>query len=353
MSKTRIEWAEVVWNPVTGCSKVSPGCKHCYAERFSRRLAGRHGYPSDDPFRVTLHPERLEQPWMHGHGRRVFVNSMSDLFHRDVSDEFIGQVFKVMAKYAQHTYLILTKRPERMLDWAEKAVVPCCGCGWHGMPSVCNVCYGSGRHPWREHPYPWVWLGVSAETQEYADERVPLLLKTPAAVRFVSCEPLLGPINLQPWLRPVGWWCDACGCSVPSESVTYEETHDEGTGGCGEPVEHVEARLDWVIVGGETGPGARPMHPQWVRDIRDACQAAGVPFFFKQWGEHVGGQVMERLSSGKPGWCNYENNTATPMWTHDWGDGFVSLRVGKSVAGRLLDGRTWDALPGEGVTSRV
>lgn len=235
---TKIEWAEQVWNPVTGCTKVSAGCKNCYAERMATRLRGRHGYPADEPFRVTLHPGRLDEPMRWRKPRRVFVNSMSDLFHEYVPDEFIDRVFAVMACAPQHQFLVLTKRPNRMRDWCQR------------------IARGPALETW---PLPNVWLGVSAEDQLAADRRIPILLDTPAAVRFVSAEPLLEPVVLIDYLP---------------------DTHDGHRDPRGGPW------LDWVIVGGESGSGARRCDVKWVRAIVGQCQAAGVSVFVKQLGAH-------------------------------------------------------------------
>lgn len=283
---TKIEWTNETWNVVTGCSKISPGCAHCYADRMSKRLAGRCRYPAaPHNFDVTLHPDRLEEPLRWKKPRRVFVVSMGDLFHDDVPDEFIDRVFTVMGrKCPNHTFQVLTKRPERMLEWHKRY----CDAMMRGENS----------------PYPNVWLGVTAENQEQADKRIPVLLQTPAAVRFVSVEPMLGPVDLSEWL-----------------GITHDEYYGKWTvdeRGC------ISGKWwpDWVICGGETGPGARPMHPDWARSLRDQCQAAGVAYFFKQWGEY------------KPGFNSY----TTP-------DGITMYKVGKKDAGRLLDGREWNEYP--------
>lgn len=334
---TKIEWTDATWNPVTGCSKVSPGCKHCYAERMAKRLAGRCGYPADDHFRVTLHPDRLEEPLRWRQPRWVFVCSMSDLFHPDVPVEFIAEVFDVMAcataacgkrhRHEEecwtgpaHTFQILTKRPERMRQVLAEELPNYVGHYWPGDRPLC-VSMDAGA--W---PLPNVWIGTSVENQEAADERVPSLLATPAVVRFVSCEPLLGPVDLRPHF-PQTDYCPA---------------HDYGDPGY-PPAECAYCKhhpgLDWVIVGGESGPDARPMHPDWVRSIRDQCQAAGVPFFFKQWGEWTAEYREEkyvRLDLLKPD----EQVAASKYAGH-----VLFRRVGKKRAGRLLDGRTWDEMP--------
>lgn len=276
---TGIEWTDATWNPVTGCDKVSPGCDHCYAESIAHRFAGTPAYP--DGFAVTLRPERLGQPLRWKKPRKVFVNSMSDLFHKDIPDEYIARVFAVMALAPQHTFQILTKRHARMrallssdefLNLFGEALYTC------EHPTGEET-----AEPISQWPLPNVWLGVSVENQQWADIRIPALLDTPAAVRFLSCEPLLGPVDLVP---PLKTWAD-------DRSV------------------QINQHLHWVIVGGESGPGARPMHPDWARSIRDQCVFAGVPFLFKQWG-------------------SYDQ---------------LGRHVSKKLAGRDLDGRTWDEYP--------
>ena len=259
---TKIEWVRNLdgtqgetWNPVTGCTKVSEGCRNCYAERMSKRLAGRFGYPSaPNNFDVCFHLDRLTAPLKWRKSRMVFVCSMGDLFHPDVPDWALRSIFHVIvrAQPGGHIFQILTKRAWRMQRWMSK------------------------NYP---KPLSNVWLGVSAEDQDYYDGRVSLLLCTPATVRFVSLEPLLGPIHLPPWLS--------------------------GS----------EFKLDWVIAGGESGPGARPPDPDWFRSIRDQCVAAKVPFFFKQWG-----------GPQKKGWVSED---------------------GTMYEGRILDGEIWDQYPGE------
>ncbi|HNP15364.1 MAG TPA: phage Gp37/Gp68 family protein [Terrimesophilobacter sp.] len=232
-TRSSIEWTESTWNPVTGCSKISPGCKHCYAERMALRLQamGQHRYR--DGFAVTLQPDSVEEPLRWRKPRVVFVNSMSDLFHLDVPDAFIERVFETMERASWHVFQVLTKRSDRVRALAD-------------------------RLPWPEN----VWMGVSVESAAYV-KRINDLVQVPASVRFLSVEPLLGPIP-----------------DLPLEGI------------------------HWVIVGGESGPGARPMHPSWVKEIRSACRCAHVPFFFKQWGG-----------------------------------------VNKKRSGRELDGQTWDAMP--------
>lgn len=230
---SHIEWTDATWNPVTGCTKISPGCKNCYAERLANRLQ-KMGQPNyRNGFKVTLQPQMLEVPLRWKAPKRIFVNSMSDLFHEDVPVEYINRVFSVMRHADWHQYQILTKRSERL-------------------------CELSAMLGWESH----IWMGVSVENKQYT-HRIDDLRKTGAAVKFLSLEPLLGPLR---------------------------KLNLRG--------------INWVIVGGESGPGARPMDPKWVTDLRDQCLKAEVPFFFKQWGG-----------------------------------------IQKKRTGRNLEGRTWDGMP--------
>ncbi len=261
---SKIEWTDKTWNPVVGCTKVSPGCEHCYAERMAYRLAcmdkklyttgvvrgidGRAEWTGQ----IGIAPEKIwTQPLHWRKPRRIFVCSMGDLFHENVPQEAIFRVFATAWENPRHTFQILTKRPKR-------------------MRVMVSLMAATRSYP-GQWPIPNVWLGVTAENQEAADKRIPLLLNTPAAVRFVSCEPLLGPIDLNgtPAGQALGP-CDECGHT--DENPSCESC--DGT-----------PSLDWIIAGGETGPGARPMHPDWIRSIRDQCKDARVPFLFKQWGD--------------------------------------------------------------------
>lgn len=285
MNKTKIEWATAVWNPVTGCTKVSEGCRNCYAEGIANRFWGERKFTD-----VRCLPYRLKQPAkLKGH-QRVFVNSMSDIFHNRVEYEFIKDIWSVMLANPQHTFMILTKRADRMAETVDLLLRD----GFGVLPNI--------------------WMGVSAENQQAYDERAPYLLQTPAAVRFLSLEPLLSAIDL------------ALLGTIPHSK----------------PYSIVVSKIDWVIVGGESGTRARPMHPNWVRSIRDQCQEANVPFFFKQWGEwqltnereEMKQDGNERLTSiDVPGAIGYNK-----AWFR---------RVGKKNAGRVLDGRTWDEYPKE------
>lgn len=265
---TKIEWADATWNPMTGCTPVSEACEHCYAERMARRFAKvtpsegttmveacstPGGGPVPFGFTPTFYPHRLDIPlhWTRK-PRRVFVCSMSDLFHEAFTDEQRDAVFSAMVAAPQHTYMVLTKRPERMREYM-------LGCQ-RGADDI------GERFPW-----PHVWLGVTVENQQRADERIPILLDTPAAVRFVSAEPTLGPVDLTGYV--CGHDCEDFGlCNL--DGLTQRERAAE----CAYP------RLNWVILGGETGPGARPMQPEWALDVWRQCKAAGVAFFWKQEG---------------------------------------------------------------------
>ncbi|MDR6861946.1 phage Gp37/Gp68 family protein [Phycicoccus sp. 3266] len=305
---TKIEWTDETWNPVTGCTKVSPGCDHCYAEGIAHRFAGTKAYPNG--FDVTLRPERLEQPLRWTRPRMVFVNSMSDLFHRDIPDEYIARVFAVMALASQHTFQILTKRHGRMRSllsdrwWSETL-----------LPELIHE-LAAGRGYEVRYPLPNVWLGVSTEDQQRAELRIPALLDTPAAVRFISAEPLLGPIDL-----------------FSRSSIDRNP------------------QLDWVIVGGESGPGARPMHPNWARRLRDQCAEAEIAFFLKQWGEWVPESFLKHRDNAPAafldadGMCRPLVNGIPTDPPRARGDAITIRRVGKKTAGRVLDGRQHTAWP--------
>jgi protein gp37 len=338
---TKIEWTDATWNPITGCTLVSEGCRYCYAARLaatrmkhhpSRKGLARINAAGEAKFtgEVRLNEQWLDQPLRWRKPRRIFVCAHGDLFHEAVPDEWIDRVFAVMA-LSRHQFQVLTKRPERAREYMNgnrygvvNAAVEIIS---DARGDVAGVVQRENMDRSGEWPLPNVWLGTSVEDQATADARIPALLATPAAVRFVSCEPLLGPVDLLRWSGLEG---DA----------------DFG--------------LDWVIVGGESGPNARPMHPDWARSLRDQCQAAGVPFFFKQVGEWTAWQP----ASG-PYWGNaYSGDEvdrhillptdmdADPTWddglahyTPGETDHCAFQRVGKRAAGRLLDGQEWNQMP--------
>lgn len=334
--KSGITWTNATWGPVTGCTKISPACKHCYAERNWARLTHLPTYAGRKFTDVACHPERLDQPLRWKRPRMIFVNSMSDLFHEDVPDEFIDKVFAVMRHAGQHTFQVLTKRPGRMQAylttnnrssyWAHAAnamnLHPARmeSASPHGgfTPGarIPASGYSMGDFPGKvvgnryiAAPIPNVWLGVSIETQETANERIPLLLKTPAAVRFVSAEPLLEPVDL--------------GAEyLATELGAYPFPRLPG-----EYRTKLIDLLDWVIVGGESGTKARIMHPDWVRHIRDQCRQAGIPFFFKQTGAWQ--MIPPGLHRGRE-------------WMHAFDSSFVRTPRGGSDE---LDGRKWQELP--------
>lgn len=336
--KSAIEWTDATWNPISGCSKVSPGCQHCYAEQLSHRFGwtGKPWTVGNAIENVVLHHERLDKPLHWKKPRKIFVNSMSDLFHEQVPDEFIAKIFNIMANAPWHTFQILTKRPRRMLQWFDSVK------RWdHEDGSVFHLGNDDIVVGYREWPLKNVWIGVSVEDQQRADERIPLLLQTPAAVRFLSCEPLLGEVDLSLWMSWEGEHCQSCGRGYSDvywvdDEVWRSVVDSTGAGlrcpdcftaeaaaiGITVDVRRSTYRsgLDWIVVGGESGHGARPMQEEWAISLRDQCVSEGIPYFFKQWGEFH------------------------PTSEHLDGERFM-IRVGKKAAGRLLDGRTWDEFP--------
>ncbi len=317
-----IEWTDATWNPVRGCAIVSKGCTNCYAMRQAHRTSGTGGayagltkLTKGGPVwtgEIRLVHELLDQPLRWRRPRRIFVNSMSDLFHEDVPLLFIGSVLGIAAACPQHTFQVLTKRAARMREAVQSKVFR--------DAYEASVEMYADEVPW---PPPNVWLGVSVEDQAAADERIPQLLDTPAAVRWISAEPLLGPLDLAHYLP------------LPREYGITERTFGQ---------------LDWVVAGGESGPGARPMHPDWARSLRDQCAAAGVPFFFKQWGawapleEHRG--LGWKFGDPRTGYFS-EDRPGAYEWHHKGvaSHGAHMLAVGKKAAGRQLDGRTHDEYP--------
>lgn len=313
---TKIEWTDATWNPITGCSVESPACKHCYAMKLAgtrlRHHPSRAGLTHDTKNgpvwtgEVRFNEQWLDQPIRWARQRMVFVCAHSDLFHESVPDNWIDTIFGIMwaCLYGRneqdgHIFQVLTKRADRMRDyfkidrreaWARAAVN-------HGGGTDPDGIFDQVME--FDGPHPRIWLGVSVEDQVHADKRIPMLLQTPAAVRWISAEPLLGPVDIHHRLG-------AC---------VFTEADPLATG----------RGIDWVVVGGESGDKARPMHPDWARSLRDQCAAAGVPFLFKQWGEWL------------PDNQNQNGGTRS---------GMGAIKVGKKAAGRLLDGVQHDGYPG-------
>jgi protein gp37 len=249
MNKSKIDWCDYVWNPVTGCTKISEGCRYCYAERIATRFWKDRKFTD-----VRIHPERLAQIEKVPNGSKVFVNSMSDLFHQDVPKEFIWQVMTAMVCKSTVNFIILTKRPFFMMEFARD-------CGWDLSASK-NI-----------------WMGVSVEDQQAADTRIPLLLETPAAHRFVSVEPMLDWIDLSKYLTPA-----ECTLCLGDPFYKKDDFGRWRCPQCGDSSAR-EKSLEWVICGGESGPKGRPMARDWAISLRDQCAKFKVPFFFKQWGK--------------------------------------------------------------------
>jgi protein gp37 len=337
MSATRIEWCDLTINPIVGCSHCSPGCDNCFAERFAARLAknpktaakyagvvDEHGKWTGklSPFDLTPF-HKLPQKDRRIHGRRVFVGSMTDLFHEQADLLELFNMWKQMAFLPQYNFIILTKRPERMKHFCTEYI---------------------GHLVLR----PNIWLGVTICNQEEADEKIPALLQTPAAKRFVSVEPMLGAVDLDAvrFTHSDGFFGSAlCWHHLPHCRRT--ELQDGA----------VYPAIDWCICGGETGPGARPMHPDWVRNLRDQCREASVPFFFKSWGEWQLTSEKRRGGGLYLDYCNFDADKKL-LYLHPSGDdvtgrenGWVNTniailqRVGKHRSGRLLDGRERNGVP--------
>jgi len=350
---TPIEWTDATWNPITGCSVHSAGCKNCYAMLLAGTRLSSHssrvGLTVDTKAgpvwtgEVRFNEQWLTEPLRWRRPRRIFVVAHGDLFHEAVPDEWIDRVFAVMALCPHHQFQVLTKRAERMRDYLS-SIYDC----FHASPEALDDRFGdicvdltsspcaAGAFEEVDWPLPNVWLGVSVEDQRAADERIPPLLATPAAKRWISAEPLLGPVNIEPWLAPSAA-CQGCddgegyGNRCESNNIPRDEqcpwkravqilTEHGPFSSEGEPaaITSETRQLDWVIVGGESGPGARPMHPGWARSLRDQCASAGVPFLFKQWGSYA------PLKSAPEG---------------------TMFRGTKKITGRLLDGVLHDGFP--------
>lgn len=371
---TKIEWADATVNAVNGCSVLSPGCTNCYAMKLAgTRMkshptrAGLTQQTKAGPVwtgEVRLHEPALLQPLKWKRPRRIFWNAHGDLFHEAVPDEWVDKVFAVCALTPQHTHMILTKRAARMREYLSTRAGD-----WMirwpdaNPPGSLPISRHEQRLAMRGNgwpdaivrpvfPLPNVWLGVSVEDQQRADERIPDLLATPAAVRFLSCEPLLGPVDLEEaWhgenALTSDCWGDCAWCSQGHPPLwncqkgrqSYAEMEKDRSG------------IDWVIVGGESGPGARPMHPDWARSLRDQCEAAGVAFHFKQWGEWLPCEV-DIPGDGSGTVCYPDDGSERDNVIPDGARRPITnllrqdfWRVGKKRAGRLLDGREWNGFP--------
>jgi protein gp37 len=354
MPKTSIEWTDCTWNPVRGCSMAkgseAGGCLNCYAARQSaRNLPGLMSPTTGKPFavkrgagprwtgEVEVIPHMLAMPLSWKQPRKCFVNSMSDLFHERLSFEDIAAVYGVMAACPHVTFQVLTKRPERrreFFSWLQTrrngfGSIPAreyaanAAMSFIDHPAVDREIEVGSNRPW---PLPNVWEGTSVENQETADRRIPELLATPAAIRFLSCEPLLGSIDLG--------FAGVLSRTIPQGFGTWPIARQEEYIGATARAEFMARTetVDWVIVGGESGPGARPMHPEWARSLRDQCLAAGVAFHFKQWGQF---KPIPTAEIADPGIRASAGGDEFVMWPSR----------SKEDAGRLLDGREWNEFP--------
>lgn len=322
---SKIEWTDHTFNPWIGCTKVSPACDHCYAEAWDARFKGHRWGPHAPRTKTSAANWRKPLKWNReaeerGIRYRVFCASLADVFdnHPSIDPQWRLELWELIAETPNLDWLLLTKRPQNIVRF---------------LPDE----WGSGE--WGE-PWSNVWLGTTVENQTEADRRIPHLLATPAAVRFVSAEPLLGPVDITRWLS-IRWQCSSCrGYFSGAHKQTCPDCSSVG-GWCGSHAFNGRGRspnpvfpaqsgrgIDWVIVGGESGPNARPMHPDWARSLRDQCAAAGVAFFFKQWGEWVSVSEVEG-----------------PGEHHSFDDGATVRRVGKTRAGRLLDGVEHNGMP--------
>ena len=327
--KTRIAWADATINPAYGCSKISPACDHCYAAAQAPRLGAlTEGTVKNGNWtgKFNLFPGRMKQARAWKRPRRIFIGSMTDIFHENVPDAFLDEVFGHMALAYWHTFLLLTKRPDRMHQYLSRRYMP----GAIG-DAVVRIGEKEGSPlylpkpviPW---PFPNVWLGCTVENQDMAEKRIPDLLACPAALHFISAEPLLGGLDLGKWLAP------------PFESGVMHMGMNEVV--AGDPL------LGWVIGGAESGRNARPWCPDWARSLRDQCKDAGVPFMWKQNGEwapydRATGIIPTKENGHSWGTIDVDGNffPSTTAWTGDNGETeFAMVRVGKERAGHLLDG---------------
>lgn len=359
--KTKIEWTDATWNPITGCSIVSPGCTNCYAMRLAgtrlKHHPTREGLTTETKAgpvwngEVKFNRRALLQPLEWKRGRMIFVCAHGDLFAENVPEDWIDQVFAIMALAQHHTFQVLTKRSERMQTYLASSELQdrIADAAFSIDPEAGSILSADIQIAGDKlFPLPNIWLGVSVEDQKRASERIMPLLTTPAAKRFVSAEPLLGPVNLvdidwgdgsldalkvKTWKREIDCWRD----TEPTWEHSFLDWYNLADMPDDEDIMHPV--LDWVVVGGESGPDARPMHPDWARSLRDQCAAAGVPFFFKQWGEWL----PMKQSEGKL----LPATTISYDVLNDPRGSFHSraYKIGKTRAGRLLDGVEHNAMP--------
>ncbi len=366
---TNISWATETWSPVIGCTKIGAGCQNCYAIGWAHRHANNPRMKDSvtfiNPYEDLVEPNgknwtgevscidaRLEIPLHWKKPRRIFLPSMGDIFHEDVPDEFLDKIFAVMVLCPQHQFMVLTKRPDRMREFIcrSDARVMIHAVLWEMFgPDTYGIAW----------PLPNVALGVSVSNQPEADASIPELLQTPAAMRFISAEPLLGGLDLLQYLKPVFRNCDL-PCANKDDELERQGALSTIAKAAHEYMGSSQKFLDLVIAGGETGPGARPSHPQWFRDLRYQCAEAGVPFHFKQWGEweyiidaedmqdhmrHDGDSDDLRDNANQCQIVGVSGNRIMPERSFDWWESakfadadVVMRRVGKKAAGRLLDG---------------
>lgn len=368
---TAIEWTDATWNPITGCSVVSPGCTNCYAMKLAGTRLQHHpsraGLTIDTKAgpvwngQVRFNEEWLGDPARWRRPRMIFVCAHGDLFHESVPDEWIDRVFRQMLRDPRHTFQVLTKRAARLRAYMTRFKPD--GDGWvtrGGEPAMGKKQSGP-LFVEKNFPPKHIWLGVSAEDQERANERIPDLLQTPAAVRFVSYEPALGPVDFKRWLE-IAWQCSGCReyfaggyqkiCPSCGKDSYWSGSHAFNTKKG--PGRQIGSGIDWLIAGGESGKDARPAHPDWFRRVRDQCQAADVPFFFKQWGEweiasEANGHHDNDMSTNGCRWVHNDGQINGPSWCREDRrtdtEPYAMAAVGKKAAGALLDGREHQEFP--------
>jgi protein gp37 len=350
---SKIEWTNKTWNPVVGCSKVSAGCKNCYAIRMAWRL--QHIHHSAEKYadtvektaggqlnwtgKVNLSESDLKKPLAWKQPRMIFVNSESDLFHEAIPFEFIDKVFAVMGRCQHHTFQVLTKRPARMLEYYNSDPYQRILNASYSLNLPKGHSLGAGiDNPNTPGAWGWkhVWLGVSVENQQTANERIPILLQTPAAIRFLSCEPLLGPVTLPLHSGAINPVCITCSGSGKVNGIRCPRKCIDGKN---------PFAIDWIIAGGESGKDARPMNPYWVRSLRDQSVKAGIPFFFKQWGEWRIYDHWDGDNARIIGQFYFDEFHEGNYIIDDKKRSVCMAKVGKKTAGRLLDDREWNEFP--------